>query len=151
MCLQERNIFINFNLFFQSRSVCRKTQGLRVRVNPILVFIKGQVSTTRTIAHCKSIGCCSMSPWLRAKTNSGSFRRASRPPNEEIFPRLLWYYGIRRDNIIRAAAPYLGMETENKFRLVPRLAMESSSICARDRKYYYDTYVIRLLYLDCEF
>lgn len=29
--------------------------------------------------------------------------------------------------------------------------MESSSICARDRKYYYDTYVIRLLYLDCEF
>lgn len=52
-----------------------------------------------------------MSPRAAAqKPILGSFRRGTRPLNEEIFPRPRWYYGIRRDNIIRAAASYLEIE-----------------------------------------
>lgn len=52
-----------------------------------------------------------MSPRATAqKPILGSFRRGTRPLNEEIFPRPRWYYGIRRDNIIRAAASYLEIE-----------------------------------------
>lgn len=112
MCLQEWNIFINFNLFFASRPVCRKTDGLRVRVNPILVFIQWPgLPPMWTIAHCKSISRFSMSPRTTAqKPILGSFRRGTRPLNEEIFPRPRWYYGIRQNNIIRAAASYLAIE-----------------------------------------
>lgn len=52
-----------------------------------------------------------MSPRATAqKPILGSFRRGTRSLNEEIFPRPRWYYGIRRDNIIRAAASYLEIE-----------------------------------------
>lgn len=52
-----------------NRFYTRKSHGFPLRVNPILVFAANQLSTTSTVAHCKSIGSSSRSQ-PTAKTES---------------------------------------------------------------------------------